>query len=403
MKIDKRYLPYVIVLCWFSIGASMGHPITPALIVERGLDSSVFGTAFAAMSISSFCMSPFWGKMCNYWPTKRVTLVCGLGYFMGQTIFGHATTNMMALGGRMFSGFFTGGIYTSFANYVINTSQSPEEQSQMLTLNTTIQNVVGAIGYFVGGMLGTVSIEVTVYGMMFNLFTSAILFYMVCEDDTPYKQIPDHKLTFKEANPFSAILSSREFMTPMLVTIFVTYVFAAIGQTCFEQVFNYYIRDQFGLSSAYNGTFKAVIAICTFICNSTLTMYLIRKTDINMSFVAITLIQILPLGLMLMFNTIVPFAVCDVIFFTLNAVRLPLLQNMVAQRADAEHSNSAMGLYNSMNSFGAIIGALVAGLIYDTNPKLPFMVAFAAFVISGIVALVFSGRYKAEKKASEAK
>ena len=100
---------------------------------------------------------------------------------------------------------------------------------------------------------------------------------------------------------------------------------------------------------------------------------------------------------MLLFDSLVPFVVVDVMFFAFNNVRLPMLQAMVSARTTAETSNSAMGFYQSMNSLGSIFGALFAGLIYDANPMLPFILAFAAFVVAMFFSVMYVGKYKKEK------
>ena len=58
-----------------------------------------------------------------------------------------------------------------------------------------------------------------------------------------------------------------------------------------------------------------------------------------------------------------------------------------------------MGFYQAMNSMGGIFGALFAGLIYESNPLLPFILAFAAFAVGTTVAAVYVGKYRNEKKA----
>jgi MFS family permease len=70
-------------------------------------------------------------------------------------IFGAAQSELMVVGGRMFAGIFTGGAFTAFSNYVVNTSTSENRGANLTTL-VTVQNVCGALGYFIGGMLGLV-------------------------------------------------------------------------------------------------------------------------------------------------------------------------------------------------------------------------------------------------------
>ena len=75
------------------------------------------------------------------------------------------------------------------------------------------------------------------------------------------------------------------------------------------------------------------------------------------------------------------------------------MQAMVAARSTPENSNAMMGFYQSMNSLGSIFGALFAGLIYAQGPYLPFILAFAAFVLATGLAFAYVGKYKKETRA----
>ena len=396
MKKNKLFA-YFCCIVIFYLGANFAHPVTPTLIVERNLDSSMFGVALAAMMFVNFLFSPLWGKLCMYIPTKRIMLVCGIGYAVGQMIFGAATTEIMVVGGRMFAGIFTGGMFTAFSNYVVNTSPDQAQRGRNLTILVTVQNVASAVGYFIGGMMGLVSVEFTFTCQIISLIIAGVLFYICCEDDTPYKHKPEKKLTLKEANPFAAFLAAKNFMTPMLFLIFAVVAVAGIGQNSFEQCFNYYIKDQFNMTSAYNGIFKAVIAIASLIANATLCLWMQKKTDTNKSFMPLMAAQTVFLAIVLVNSSITSFVVCDVMFFALNAVRMPLLQNMVAMRTTPENSNQVMGFYQAMNSLGSIFGALFAGLIYDANPMLPFILAAIAFGAATFIGAVYVGKYKNSK------
>ncbi|MCF0149923.1 MAG: MFS transporter [Firmicutes bacterium] len=395
----KRILRFFYVAVFFSMAASFAHPVTPTLIIERQLDSSMFGIALAAMSTMSFLFAPFWGKLCNYLPTRTIVLICGIGYAVGQYIFGSAYTEAQIIAGRMFAGMFTGGAFTALTNYLVNTSD-PKDRGSNLTVYVTIQNVAGAVGYFVGGFMGLVSVNFTFGCQIVILAGSGILFYFTMIDDSSYKVKPDHKLNFKEVNPFRAFLDAKYFMTPAFAVLFGIIVICAIGQNSFEQVFNYYIKDVFGMTSVYNGTFKAAIAICGMIANSTLCLYLMKHTDTNKTFLYVVGGCCVPLGLaLLFFESTIPFAVCDVAFFTLNTVRLPLMQNLCADRSSKENNNTVMGFYQSMNSLGSIFGAAFAGIIYNTNKHYPFYLAFGAFVIGLALSFIYRSMYsKSEKK-----
>ncbi len=393
----KKLLQFFAMAVLFNMAASFAHPVTPTLIVERHLDSSMFGVALAAMMTMNFLFSPFWGKLCSYIPTRRVILICAIGYSIGQVVFGMATSEVMVVAGRMFAGIFTGGAFTAYANYVVNTSADASERSHNLTTLVTIQSVAGACGYFTGGMLGIISVEAAFIAQVICLASSGVLALFCCIDDTPYKAKPDKPLSIKDANPFSAFLAARSFMTPMLFLIFTIVAIAAIGQNSYEQCFNYYIKDQYGMSSAYNGMFKAAIAAITLFLNSTVCIYLQRRTDINKTFLYVMMACTALILSILVFNNQFLFVAVYIIYSGVNAIRLPLLQSMTASRANAQNSNSIMGFYQSMNSLGGIFGALFAGIIYASGAMLPFILAFAAFLLSTLIGVVYYSRYRAEQ------
>ncbi|MBQ2059112.1 MAG: MFS transporter [Firmicutes bacterium] len=400
-KSGVNLLLFFVIMVMFNMAASFAHPVTPTLIVERHLDSSMFGIALAAMLTMMFLFAPFWGKMCSYVPTRNLMLIGAIGYSIGQYIFGSAVNEAMVVGGRAFAGVFTSACFTAFANYVINVSDQ-ESRGQNLTILATVQNVAGAVGYFVGGMLGLISVEFTFTCQIIVLALGGIAFFFISKDDTPYKHRPERKLSLADANPFAAFFDLKNFITPALGMLFAITAICAIGQNSFEQVFNYYIKDYFGLSSAYNGIFKAAIAATGFIANSLICMRLIKKTDTNVTFLPVIIACVVPLGLaLLFFNSLWPFAVCDIIFFTINTMRLPLMQNLCAGRATPETSNSVMGFYQAMGSLGGIFGAAFAGLIYDTNSHYPFILAFCAFVIGAVLSLMYVRTYRREIAAGK--
>lgn len=399
MRQDKGFYRFLGVCALYFLASNLAHPVTPTLIVERGLDSSLFGVALAAMMTANFLFSPFWGSLCAYVPTRRVLLICCLGYAAGQWVFGAAQSETMVIAGRLLAGVFVGGAFTAQSNYVINTTHDPARQGRNLTLLLTAQNFVGAAGYFVGGLLGLRSVETTFAVQVVLLAAAGLLAVPLCADDTAAKPVPDRPLSLRQANPIAAFVQARRFMTPALALTFAAVAIAGIGQNAFEQCFNYYLRDQFDLSSAYNGIFKAIIAVVSLVVNTTLGLWLQRRTDTRITVLSVLMGCTLPLGAMLLFDSLAPFVVVDVLFFACNALRLPIQQEIAARSAAPEHSNSAMGFYQAMTSLGGIFGALFAGLIYRASPRAPFTLAFAAMAAATAVTALYVLRLRRDKSA----
>ncbi len=395
MKKNKM-LYFFIILSLFNIAASFVHPVTPTLIVERQLDSSVFGTALAAMQTTMFLFSPFWGKLCDYIPTKKIMCICCIGYAIGQMIFGMAYNEVMVFAGRMFAGIFTGGCFTAFSNYIVNTSDLSSRNTNLTTM-LTIQTVGGALGYFIGGFLGLISVETSFIAQVITLLSCAILFLTLCLDDTLFKEKPLKALVLKDFNPFYAFINVKEFMSPTLLLIFIIIAISGIGYNSYEQSFNYFIKDQFALNSAYNGIIKVIIAALTILFNATLCLYLQKRTDINKTFLPIMIILAMFSASAIFIENQLLFISVYIIYNGFNAVRIPLLQSLTATKTTQKNSNSIMGFYQSMNSLGSIFGALFAGLIYSLNPIYPFVFAFIAYAFTCIIGFIYINHYNKQK------
>ncbi len=400
MKDKRRVFWFFAVSTLFSMAASSVHPVTPTIIQQRDFGDYMFGVALAAMMMANFLFSPFWGQLVNYISSRRVILIGCVGYAIGQAGFGLAGSEGLMVVARMFAGVFTGGIFTATLTYVVNTSPT-ESRSNYLTISATIQAVASAFGYFAGGMLGEIGVNLAVIMQVVTLVISGLLFYLVCSDDavTDLRELKLGQL-YRQANPVSAFLAGSRIMTPLLVSIFAVAALANLGNSGFDQSFNYYLKAQLGLSSGYNGAIKALIGVVSLIANSTLAMWLVKKTDIRRSTIYVYLLcSCAMLGVVLLSATM-PFVAASVVYFGFYAVSMPLTQSLAADRAKEADSNLTMGFFNGLKSLGGIFGALAAGLLYTVNPKWPFVLGLAAFLAATVV-VWYHYRLSRQEKAGD--
>lgn len=380
---------FFVVCTVFYVAASFAHPVTPSFIKEYGLNDYMFGVALSAMQTVNFLFSPFWGKITGYISSRRSMLIGGVGYAIGQLMFGFARTEIMVVVARGFAGIFTGATFVSMMTYVVNTS-SEEERGQNLTILATIQSVASAFGYLIGGLLGEISIMVPFLAQATLLASCGVLLFFICKDDTT-EDI--HSLTAgdiaRQANPFSAFLAARNFMTVLFAVLFVVTTFQALGYTAFEQCFNYFIKDQYGFTSAYNGLIKGVVGIVSLAANATICMWIMKKTDVKHSAIYVLAGSALSVAAVVVIDDVVPFFAMSVVFFALNAITIPLLQNLVAEKAKGRESNLVMGFYNSTKSLGGIFGSLFAGFMYAEGPKLAFVFGAAVLLISTVASVFY--------------
>lgn len=381
MKYKTRYLLFFTAMALFHLSSNFAHPVTPTIIQELGLPDYMFGLMLAVMMIANFTFSPFWGSINLYISSRQSLMICCLGYGVAQLGFAYATTQVGILFVRLLAGVFIGGIFVSLLTYVVNTAK-PEDQGKYLTYSATIHSVFGAFGYLIGGVIGEYSIRAAFLLQAGTLCAAGLLFRLVCEPDARNAE----KVSFREltanASPLDAFRNGKYFMNTAFVLLFLVNVLINLGNTGFDQVFNYYLKDQLGLTSSYNGIIKAVVGLIAFVSNMTLCLWIIRKTDTKRSLVLLlAACTAAALGTVLS-PRIAVFLFSGIVLYAGYSVSIPVLQNMVAVRADPAQKNLVMGFYNASKSLGSIIGSLMAGFLYAVHVKLPFAIIAAVYTLS---------------------
>ena len=392
---SRRFMLFFAGMILFHLASNFAHPVTPTIIQQLKLPDYMFGLMLAAMQLSNFLFSPFWGKRNTYASSRQTLLICCLGYGLAQLGFACAGTQVMILLVRVLAGIFVGGIFVSFLTYVINTAR-PEDQGRFLTYSATIQAVFGAFGYLVGGILGEYSIRGTFLLQAGCLAVAGVLFYLVCQPDAKAEKAMSVKETLRQANPLGAFLEGRQFMTGAFAVLFALNILMNFANTGFDQVFNYYLKDQLNLTSSYTGIIKAAVGLISFAFNMTLCLWIIRKTNVRLSMLVLTVLcSAASLGSVLV-PGIAGYIGFGVLVYAFYAVSLPVLQHMAAVQADPEQKNLVMGFYNATKSLGSIAGSALAGFLYGVHVKLPFLVVAAAYGLSILAAAAWL--IKSERK-----
>lgn len=389
MKYKLRFFLFFLVMILFYLAANFAHPVTPTIIQNLQLNDYMFGVALAMMQLANFLMSPFWGKI-NGYISSRVSLMIGcLGYGVAQIWFAYATTELSIIFARLLAGAFVGAIFVSFLTYVINVSE-PKDQAKYLTYSATISSVAGAFGYLIGGFLGEFSIKGTFLIQSVTLILAGILFYFICTPDTKKQEELTYKQLVKDANPMKAFFDCRKFMTFAFISLFTINILINFGNTGFDQAFNYYLKDQLHLTSAYNGIIKAAVGFVSFVANMTICIWIMNKTKIEKSLVKLVAICTLAAIGTIVTPNIGFFITFSILVYAGYSISLPVLQNIVAMKADVKQKNLVMGFYNATKSLGSIAGSLIAGFIYSLDVKMPFIVTAIVYgvgIIAGIIYL----------------
>lgn len=388
--IKRNKMPIFIVLnLLLTIGMNLAHPITPAFLKGLNLKPHVFGVAFAAMSATNFIFALIWSNLANGLKKTRILMFSAIGYGLTQFLFSLSTTEATIYIVRLLAGVFAGGFQVGLMSYIINEAKD-QDQSRYITISSVIVSVGAALGFFIGGKIGDISIPLTFLAQTSLNVIVGLLFYFVLGR---YETIEEHveKEMITESNPLKVLSSSSEYWLGFTKYIFLSILISSIAVTMYDQSFSYYIKDIFDFPPSVNGNIKAVVGIFAVVLN---VMVIWRKkkngSNIEGKLLPVVVLSMSFLALMLSFtNTSNQFLQASLVWFGFNTVMIPLQQNLVMSfKKDLRSGNQLTGLYNALLMLGRILGALLTSLVYSLKPSSSFSVSGGLLVITFILIIV---------------
>lgn len=385
--IERLYIVYAII----AVVASLAHPITPNLMMSLNMPNYMFGVAFSAMALTNFAMSPFWGNLNNYVSSRKIMALCMIGYSVGQAVFGFGGTKITIIVGRMIAGVFISGMNVTAVFYVL-THSNEESKGDNVTRTITLFTVFGTLGYLIGGLIGTISLNYVMGIQSLFLLLCGVLSLILLEEQNT-KDIESVSKLIKLSNPVQSFFEIGKYLNIKIFLLFVAVFFATFASTSLSQNYQYYIQNFLGLSSAMGGLTRSIVGLFAVVLNFTVTRNILRRNNVEKSVTHIYTFLILTLFILNIFKeTSIIFTLLGIVLMVVDTVQVSLLQDRNAAYSSKENQGIMAGMHNSMKSLGMIGGSLLSGFLYDVNPIYPFLMALGFYGLSLFVTLILSNR-----------
>ena len=398
---NRSVLKFFLIYFGFTIVSNFVHSITPAFLQMIQAPSYINGVAFSVMSLCSFFASPFWGKMGDRKPYPQLMAVGFFGYALGQFFFSIARGVPMLLFARVISGLLNGALAVNALSYLISVSDS-ENRGQYLAMFAMLQSVGTCICYLIGGVIGDYSLMAVFYAQIGAASVLGIVTLLVLRD-APGRTLSTEKIDFTKINPVTSMTTSmRRVDAAMGVYLAIVFCFG-FAMMSYDNYFGYFLRDQFGFPTSYNGYFKALIGVIAIIANSTINMWINKHTDVRKSITVILGLCSVSITAMLLASHSIPaFLGVALLYYTCNAITMPILQVMMMKDEDKSETGTISGLFNAFISLGRTFGPLIAAFAYGLNPLYPFVLAAAMYMIAALLSIRNRIQYKNRKPRTAA-
>lgn len=382
-RIKKTSSLYFLFVLFFLelIAANLAHPATPTIIVERELPASTFGYAFAAMALGSFLFSPLWAYLNDRIGRVHVFAIGCYGYAVGQLLFLFATHLWLVVFARFIAGAFVGGVMMTQLVLILDHSIR-SDRAVNLSIHATLFTVGGALGYLIGGYLSDINLALmfviqvgllVLIGLIMHLFFQGI----------DVHQIKDKSSSLNPLRFFKFVIQIK----PIEFLFFSAVIFLSmIGTIAFDQIFNFYLKDQLFFPASMNGIIRAVFGLMSLIVNVTLGRLIISKRWFKVPLIVVLFSASALSFVLFISRDIALFMSLSVIFFVLNSLYLILVQVYSGHMSVFASNSAVVGLYNAIRSLGMVFGSFLAGSIYQLNIASSF--GFAGLTL-GLSAIIF--------------
>ena len=363
------------------IAANLAHPATPTIIVERELPASTFGYAFAAMALGSFLFSPLWAYLNDRIGRVHVFAIGCYGYAVGQLLFLFATQLWLVVFARFIAGAFVGGVMMTQLVLILDHSIG-SDRAINLSIHATLFTVGGALGYLIGGYLSDINL-VLMFVIQVGLLVLIGLIMHLFFQGIDVHQIKDKSSSFNPLRFFKVVIQIK----PIEFLFYSVVVFLSmIGTIAFDQIFNFYLKDQLFFPASMNGIIRAAFGLISLIVNLTLGRLIISKRWFKIPLIAVLFSASILSFLLFISRDLTLFMSLSVIFFVLNSLYLILIQVYSGHMSVFASNSTVVGLYNAIRSLGMVFGSFLSGSIYQLNIASSF--GFAGITL-GLSAIIF--------------
>jgi DHA1 family multidrug resistance protein-like MFS transporter len=363
------------------LGFGVIIPILPFYVERMGAGGTELGLLVASYAVMRLICGPLWGSLSDRVGRKPILLIGILGYAITMFWFGLATELWMLFAARILSGILSSATAPTTMAYIGDSTTDKERSGGMGILGAA--GGLGTIfGPAAGGLLAGGSLALPFFiagGMALLALALAALFL---PESLPAEARAEAAAGREAAGPSAW---RQALFSPLGILFVLTFV-STCGLMIFANVFGLYALQRFGFGPEEVGVIMMVLGLASALAQGVLVGPLTVRWGEVVVIRAGLAASALGFGLMLLANDFVTIVLATAFFGVATALQVPALTSLTSQRATLSQGIT-MGLSNAFISLGRIVGPLVAGVIFDVNIVLPYLVGAGVMLVGVAISL----------------
>ncbi len=379
---------------------NLGHPVTPALVSDMGIDKAYFGYYFAAMSFGMLVGSPIWGHLGDK-GHKRVYVVIGLLFYsIGQYMFAYVGDKNVMILFRFLSGFGVSASITLIMSHLIE--HSPLDRRKIYLGWYQALFVLGSsAGYYIAGVISTEPFFVNLlhtndYRIIFaiqalwNIMHAVFIFAALGKDK---QKIPNGNETTSKPGILDGFKSIRKLNKNLLLFL-IALALISLGMINISKFIEVYM-DDIGLSPKDIGNFVGLTGIVSLFATIFLVPIVARiKKDFPIMLIIQAFSAVIIFIVFRQSSLMIALYSGFMVYIVFKAVFSPLEQHYISTHASDGKLGTIMGVRHSFFSIGLVAGPLLGGWLYEISPLYVFDFSAITFILGFVLILIVGKRIK---------
>lgn len=363
----------VLLLNLIAFGVAI--PIVPALAKKLGAGGLEVGLIFAVQALGQFLMAPLWGKLSDKTGRKPVLLVTIFAAALVDVLTANATSLWMVFVTRFIAGLCAGNIATASA--LVTDATDTKNRSKGLA----IIGICFGLGFTIGpgiGALAALSVPDAIgpFGKGFPFLVSAginalasILGAWLLVEPSDDLEARAHNRLLRRPDSIGQMLKR-----PSIRVMCILFLAYSIAVTIMETTFFLYMADRYGYNESQVGGIFAGMGLLAALVQGGVGRISAKVGDIKMTTIGGILLG-LGIGVAVLWEQLIFLLV----FLSIASIGRALLQPgslslMSSQSTQEDENGKVMGIAQSAQSLGRIIGPAAGGVLFDViSPRAPFM------------------------------
>ncbi len=376
----KNVLILSLTLAVVMLGFGMVMPVFPFYIESMGASGSELGLLIAISPLMQLVFAPIWGSVSDRRGRKPVLLLGLLGYGVSMLLFGLATELWMLFAARGVGAILSAATMPTTMAYVSDCTSKEDRGGGIGALGAATGLGI-VLGPALGGWLAVDSLSTPFFLTAGVCLLTLLLVWFFLPESLPREARQPAAGGIRLAGQLGEMWQALR--SPLGVLLLMAFL-VSFGLTCFQGVFGLFASQQYGHGPKEVGWILAVMGIVAAVTQGVLTGPLTKRWG-EAAVIKVTLLaSAVGFGLLLTAESLGMVLLTTGLFTLPNALLRPAVISLTSKKADARQG-VAMGLNNSFNSLGRIVGPIWAGFAFDANPYLPYL-SGAAIMLAGFLA-----------------